>query len=151
MKKEKYARLLDGEKKPSERSILAEIGTRGSKLWQQLRAYLKVNYDFKSELLFGGRKYGWCYKYRRKSKTLCVLFPETKSFTVLVVLGKKEIAQFEADKSNFNEDTLRLFRNAHKYHDGKWLYKRVLNKSDLMDALALIKIKRGLSGRSRKS
>jgi hypothetical protein len=151
LKEEKYSRMVNGVKKPSERSMLAAIGTRGSKLWRQLRAYLKVNYDFKPELLFGGQKYGWCYKYRRKNKTLCVLFPEIKAFTVLVVLGRKEVAQFEADHSKFNKDTKRLFRAARQYHDGKWLYKRVLNKSDLVDVLALIKIKRGQTGRSGKS
>jgi len=144
LKKGKYARLLDGDKKPSERTISAATGTRGSKLWQQLKVFLKVNYDFKPEMLFGGQKYGWCYKYRRKNKTLCVLFPEIKAFSVLVVLGKKEVAQFQDNVSLFNEDTRRLFNNAHQYHDGKWLYKRVLNKSDLMDVLALIRIKRSI-------
>jgi len=143
LKKDKYVRLLDGDKKPSERNILVTIGTRGTKLWKQLRAFLKVNYDFKPELHFYGRKYGWCYKYTRKNKTLCVLFPETKAFSVLVVLGKKEVAQFDEDFSQFNEDTQQLFKAAYQYHDGKWLYKRVLNKSDLMDVLKLIKIKRG--------
>ena len=143
MKEEKFGRLLNGDRKPSERSILAAIGTRGSKLWKQLRAYLKVNFDFSPELLFGGQKYGWCYKYRRKNKTLCVLFPETKAFTVLVILGRKEVTQFETDLSKFNKDTLGLFKAARQYHDGKWLYKRVLNRSDLMDVLELIKMKRG--------
>ncbi|KPK73872.1 hypothetical protein AMJ87_00015 [candidate division WOR_3 bacterium SM23_60] len=143
MKESKYGRLLNGEKKPSERSILATIGTRGTKLWKQLRAFLKVNYDFKPELHFYGRKYGWCYKYTRKNKTLCVLFPETKAFSVLVVLGKKDVAQFEEDFSKYNENTQQLFKTAYQYHDGKWLYKRVLNKSDLTDVLKLIKIKRG--------
>ena len=143
MKKDKYVRLLDGDKKPSEKSILVTIGTRGTKLWKQLRAFLNVNYDFKPELHFYGKKYGWCYKYTRKKRTLCVLFPEKKAFSVLVVLGKKEVAKFEEYFSTFNENTQQLFKNAYQYHDGKWLYKRVLNKSDLMDVLKLIKIKRG--------
>lgn len=142
MKRSKYQRLLDGEKKPSERSILAAIGTRGTKLWKQLRAFLKVNYDFKPELLFYGRKYGWCFKYARKNKTLCVLFPETRAFSVLVVLGKKEIAQFEENRLNFNEDTQRIFKTAYQYHDGKWLYKRVLNRSDVNDVITLVRMKR---------
>ncbi len=144
MKTGKYPRLLAGDKKPSERTILAAIGTRSSKLWKQLRVFLKVNYDFKPEMLFGGQKYGWCYKYRRKNKTLCVLFPEIKAFSVLVVLGKKEVTQFEENMSCFNEDTRNLFETAYQYHDGKWLYKRVLNKSDLTDVLALIRIKRSI-------
>lgn len=144
MKKAKYARLLDGEKKPSERTIHSTIGTRGTKLWQHMRTFLKVNYDFEPELIFGGKKYGWCYRYRRKGKTLCGLFPESKSFTVLVVLGKKEIAQFDENRTRFNEDTRHLFEAAFQYHDGKWLYKRVLSKSDLMDVLELIKMKRSI-------
>jgi len=147
LKKNKYQRLLDGETKPSERSILVAIGTRGTKLWKQLRAFLKVNYDFKPELHFYGIKYGWCFKYTRKNKTLCVLFPETKAFTVLVVLGKKEVAQFEEKRLSFNEDTRRLFKTAYQYHDGKWLYKRVVNNSDVKDVIALIKMKRRQKGR----
>jgi hypothetical protein len=139
---EKYARLLDSTRRPTEASILTTLGTRGSVLWKQLRVFLKVNYDYKPELLFGGRKYGWCYKYRRKNKTLCVLFPEMKAFTVLVVLGKQEIMQFEKIITRFNENTRRLFKSAHQYHDGRWLYKRVLNKSDLRDVITLIRIKR---------
>ena len=144
MKEDKYSRLLDGEKKPSERAILSAIGVRGAKLWKHLKVFLKVNYDFKPELIFGGKKYGWCCRYRRKGKTLCGLFPESKSFTVLVVLGKKEVAQFEERNSDFNKSTQMLFKSAHQYHDGKWLYKRVLNKSDLMDVLELIRMKRSI-------
>jgi hypothetical protein len=144
LKNLEYARLLDGDKKPSERSILATIGTRSTKLWNHLRTFLKVNYDFKPELLFYGKKYGWCIKYARKKKTLCVLFPETKAFTVLVVLGKKEVAHFVKERSRYNEDTRRLFDTAYQYHDGRWLYKRVLIKSDLTDVLALIELKKAI-------
>jgi hypothetical protein len=139
---DKFGRLLDGKRTPTEKTILNALGTRASVLWQQLRAFLKVNYDHTPELLFGGKKYGWCYKYRRKDKTLCVLFPESKSFTVLVTLGKKEIAQFEERCNDFNEATRMLFTSARQYHDGKWLYKRVLHKSDLRDVISLIQIKR---------
>ena len=138
----KYARFIDENKKPTERSILAALGIRGSKLWKRLRAFLKVNYDFKPEFHFYGKKYGWCYKYTRKGKTLCVLFPEMRAFTTLVLLGKNEIAQFLASVTTFNKDTQRLYKAAHKYHDGKWLYKRVLNRSDLEDVISLIRVKR---------
>lgn len=137
-----YERLIDGERRPTERDILNTLGVRASMLWKQLRAFLKVNYDFTPELMYGGQKYGWCFKYRKKGKTLCVLFPESKAFTVLVILGKKEIVQFEEDIGDFNEGTMGLFKSARQYHDGKWLYKRVLSKSDLRDVISLIRIKR---------
>ena len=142
----KYSRLLDSKRRPTEKAIMAALGTRVSVLWKQLRAFLKVNYDFKPELIFGGVKYGWCFRYRRKGKTLCGLFPESKAFSVIVVLGKKEIAHFEEHISDFNETTQMIFRSAHHYHDGKWLYKRVLNKSDLRDVISLIRIKRKAKG-----
>lgn len=143
MEENKYARFLDGQSKPSERRILGAIGARRSQLWRELRTFLRINYDFKPELLFYGEKYGWCIKYTRKKKTLCVLFPEINAFSVLVIFGKKEVAQFEENGLRFNKDTRRLFETAYQYHDGKWLYKRVLNRSDLIDVLALIKTKRG--------
>jgi hypothetical protein len=137
----KYQRLLD-KNAPTEKKILATIGIRAMKSWKQIKKFLKKNYYFQSELLFYGRKYGWCYRYRRKKKTLCVLFPETKAFTVLITLGKKEIELFEQGPSTFNKNTQNVFTSTHQYHDGKWIYKRILNRSDLEDVKSLIKIKK---------
>ena len=138
----KYQRMLDSSARPTERNIAATLGIRATKLWNELRTFLKVNFDYIPQLMFYGRKYGWCYRYRRKGKTLCVLFPESKTFSVLVVFGKNEIAQFNDEESSFNKDTQHVFNSAYKYRDGKWLYKRVLNKGDLEDVKSLIAIKR---------
>jgi hypothetical protein len=138
----KYQRMLESSVRPTEREIATTLGIRVTKLWKELRTFLKVNFDYTPELTFYGRTYGWCYRYRRKGKTLCVLFPESKAFSVLVVFGKKEITEFSDEKSSFNKDTQYVFKNAYTYHDGKWMYKRVLNKSDLNDVKSLIAIKR---------
>jgi len=61
---------------------------------------------------------------------------------VLVTLGKKEIEEFLNNLSTFNKDTQDIFSNARQYHDGKWIYKRVLKYSDLEDVKLLIKIKK---------
>ncbi len=127
---------------PTERKISTTIGSRGAKLWKQIRGFLEKNYDFQPELQFYGQKYGWCHRYRRKGKTLCTLFPEMKAFTVLVTLGKKEIEDVESSLSAFNRDTQKVFAEARQFHDGKWIYKRVLNKSDLDDIKSLITIKK---------
>ncbi len=73
---------------------------------------------------------------------LCVLFPETGAFTVLVTLGKKEVEQVRNDLKTFNPETQKLFNNARQFHDGKWIYRRVLDKDDLGDVIELIKIKK---------
>ena len=137
-----YQRLLDEEETPTEGKISAAIGTRRAKLWEEIRGFLEKNYDFQPELQFYGPDYGWCYRYRRKGKTLCTLFPEMKAFTVLVTLGKKETDDVENNPSVFNKKTQKLFADTHQYHDGKWIYKRVLNKSDLADVKSLITIKK---------
>ncbi len=137
-----YERMLDAGSRPTEKKIRETLGIRVAKCWKEMRTFLKMNYDFKPELVFYGRNYGWCYRYRRKGKTLCVLFPEIKAFTVLVVFGKTEIAQFQEHPAVYNKDTKEIFKNAYQYHDGKWLYKRVLNKSDVKDVKALIRIKK---------
>ena len=59
-----------------------------------------------------------------------------------MTLGKKEVAEIRAGLFRFNETTVDLFNNAYQFHDGKWLYKRVLNKSDLKDVKSLITIKK---------
>ena len=60
-----------------------------------MRQYVENNYDFTPELLFSGKKYGWTIRYRKSGKTLCSLLPEKGAFTVLVVLGGKEVDNWE--------------------------------------------------------
>jgi hypothetical protein len=137
-----YPRHLDRNHIPSEEQVLAVLGASAIKYWTHIRKFLADSYDFQPELNYFGKKYGWCYKYRRKGKTLCSLFPETNAFTVLVTLGKNEIVNFMNSFSSFNQATQEVFNQAHQYHDGKWVYKRVLNVSDLNDAQSLLTIKR---------
>jgi len=142
----KYQRLLDREDTPTERQIIRAIGSKSAKSWNDLRAFLRSNYDYMPEFGFQGMKYGWAYKYRRKGKTLCVLYPEAGAFTILVTLGKKEVESAERNLSHFNEDTRRVFHSAFQYHDGKWIYKRILSNRDLRDAKLLLTIKRKPKG-----
>ncbi len=141
-----YQRLLDQKTRPSEREIEKFVGAAVLPKWKELRNFLSASYDFAPELIYYGVKYGWCFRYRRKGKTLCVLYPEKRAFTVLVTLGKEEIQEVKRNLSNFNADTLKVFTNAHQYHDGKWIYKRVLSRNDAEDVRQLISIKKKPKG-----
>ena len=138
----KHQRLTDRENPPTDKDILSAIGSPLNKLYERIRTYLALNYDFEPELAFGGVKHGWGCKYRRKGKTLCVLLPETEAFTVLVILGGKEVAEFSEDRLKYNKDTQKLFDTTRKLHDGMWLHKRVLGDKDLSDAINLIELKK---------
>ena len=69
MKEGKYVRLLNGDKKPSERSILATIGTRGTKRIISLSVILP--------------KSTGCYRQKTGNKVLRVPFEVVKPIEFL--------------------------------------------------------------------
>jgi hypothetical protein len=94
------------------------------------------------ELDYGGIKYGWSIRYRKSGKSLCTLYPEKGAFTILIVLGKEEVEQFEGQMNDFGTEFVKLFRSAQQFHDGRWLWIRVLDKSDTEDVRRLLVVKR---------
>ena len=85
----KYDRMLNKAVKPSESEILKFIGSRAD-LWKTIHKYVNENYDFKPELVFFTKKYGWTIRYKKSGKTLCYFFPEDDAFSILIILGSKE-------------------------------------------------------------
>ena len=85
-----YQRLLNKEKRPSEDEIIKTIGEKSS-LWLEIHEFVGKNFDFSPELVFFTKKYGWTIRYRRRGKTLVYFFPEDNAFSVLLVLGAKEL------------------------------------------------------------
>ncbi len=138
----RFERLLNGDQTRSHGDIQETLGARSVKLCSRLRQYLKAAYDIEPELLFYGKKYGWCFRYRRGGKTLCAIFPEKGSFTVLVTLGRRELEKLGPNSSSLTDTTRDLIQNAHPYHDGKWLWIRVGNLPMVEDIKNLLRLKR---------
>ena len=82
--------MLDKTRKPDSKEIISFIGDQVDTKWLEMEDFLKTHYDFKPETVFYGNKYGWTVRYRKSGRTLCSLFPEKGSFTVLITLGEKE-------------------------------------------------------------
>ena len=114
----RYERILNQEKRPTETEISRWVGRRII-LWSELRDYLASNYDFTPELDFAGRKYGWAMRYRKGGKTLVTLFPERGGFTVLIVLGKKEVIKAEAVSNMLSAAVRKLFEQTDQSLDGR--------------------------------
>jgi hypothetical protein len=136
-----YERLLDATTTPTPAQVRAHLGSSAG-LYDSLLEFLSHNYQVEPLVEFGGAKYGWQLRYRKGSKPLCTIYPEAGAFTVLVVLGRDE-----SDKALAAQDTLHpTFRKAlleaHVYHDGRWLWLRVLSEEDLEDIKTLLAIKR---------
>lgn len=137
-----YLRFLDKANPPTEKQMVAAMGKPVSALWRELRAFLKDNYTAEPELHFGGKNYGWSYRYRQGGRTLCTLYPEHGAFTVLVVMGRSDIVKLGLEVQKLNQETLLTIARAKAYPEGKWLYKRVLNAADVVDVKSLIGIKK---------
>lgn len=137
-----YERMLDKGHKPSEKEILDYLGGKAGKAWADIVSFLRASYDFSPELDYGGAKYGWSIRYRKSNKSLCTLHPEKGAFTILIVLGKKEVEQFEEHMNEFSTKAIQLFRSAKQFHDGRWLWIRILDESDIEDVKRLLVIKR---------
>jgi hypothetical protein len=137
-----FERMLDKAKTPTTKDIRDYLGKDAAAAWDDITAFLADNYNFTPETVFGGKKYGWAVRYRRSGKSLCTLHPEKGAFTVLVVLGGKETEQALAALSQFSPGVAETISGARQYHDGRWLWPRVLTKADTADIKRLIQIKK---------
>ncbi|MCG8570390.1 MAG: DUF3788 domain-containing protein [Spirochaetes bacterium] len=136
-----FDRILNKAVKPSEDDILKLIGNR-VQLWKKIHCYVEKNYDFKPELVFFTRKYGWAVRYKKSGRTLCYFFPEEDAFSILIVLGEKEAEKVEARKSNLNENIKQVFAATEQLRDGRWIWIRILEQSDLESLVVLLNAKR---------
>jgi len=136
-----YQRMIDVDIKPTEDDITKTVGEKSS-FWLGIRKYVEENYDFAPELVYYGQKYGWTLRYRKSGKTLCSLFPEKDAFTVLVVLGKKEVEKTFSIIDRLNPEVRTLFENAEQKRDGRWLWIRVLINDDVESIKVLLNVKR---------
>ncbi len=137
----KYDRLLNKQETPTDTQIQKYIGSR-SKLWHEIHTYVKAYYDFKPELVFFTKKYGWTIRYRRSGKTLCYFFPEEDAFSILIVLGAKEADNLEMMRSEINENIMTVFDTTEQLHDGRWMWVRILDQSDLESLILLLNTKK---------
>jgi len=139
--KKPYERFLVKAEKPSEEDILRALG--GAKpLWQELHAYIQEQYDFSQETIFFAKQYGWAVRYKRSGRTMCYAFPECEAFSMLIVLGKDEAQRVDAQKQLLNQQVRDIFDQTEQLHDGKWLWVRVTEASDLSSVQRLLCAKR---------
>ncbi|QRN83943.1 DUF3788 family protein [Chloroflexota bacterium] len=110
--------------------------------WDEIHNYLKSHYDLSTIIRFGGKDYGWGINYRKGSKSIISYHPERHSFTVLLVFGKKELEMIEGLKEKISEKMVTQINNTHQYHDGKWVWARVDETTEIDDFKILLGVKR---------
>lgn len=136
-----YERLLNKSVCPSSEDIKVTIGERYL-LWEKIHQFIEQHYDFEKQLAFFSKNYGWTVRYRKGSKTLISCFPEHGAFSVLLVLGMKESEKVNQVRNELNENFLSVFDATEQLRDGKWMWIRMLNDSDLESIIKVLQIKR---------
>ena len=134
-------RMTDKESKPIVKDMLKTVGKK-SLLWNELKSYIGLYYELIPEIVFYGEKIGWTLRYRRSGKTLCSFFPEKNAFTVLVVLGKKEVEKTKLLIDKLNKSVKKVFEETKQLHDGRWLWINVKTATDVESIKVLLGVKR---------
>ncbi len=135
-----FERMLDENHQPNNNEILKTIGKKSA--WNKLQKYIDDNYNFSPETVFYGKKYGWTIRYRKSGKTFVSLFPEKGAFTVLIVLGKKEVEKTLSIIDELSSNVRDLIINTEQLHDGCWLWIRIQKLAEIMDIMKLLNVKK---------
>jgi hypothetical protein len=130
------------ERIPADEELQLLLGTFAWLAWNELHGFVKSNYNFEPVWDNGGKNAIWEVKYRRSGKTLCAYYVKEGYFTVLVVFGKVEREKFLLSQTEFCSEIIELYNNTHQYHDGKWLWINVTDRSIVEDVKKLIIIKK---------
>jgi hypothetical protein len=110
--------------------------------WDEIHDYINNVYVLDRKLSFGGKKYGWCIGYKKGKKTITTLFPERKGFTILFTFGRSENEEYENRKGEVSDETRELIASTDQLHDGRWIWLRIRNESQIDDVKTLLEIKR---------
>lgn len=141
-----YERLTERDKQPTDGDMISVIGPGLAGGWTELRRFLVETYDLEPILNFGGPRYGWNLQHRKGGRPLCEMYPECGSFTVLVILGSKELEEALAQLDSFGLTVRHALLDTPRYHDGCWMYMRMNDAltvdQDVQDIERLILIKK---------
>jgi hypothetical protein len=89
-------------------------------------------------------KPGWNVKYQKSGKSLCTLYPEGNSFTVLVVVTLPLVPEILAIEHAFTAYVAELVKAGKPYNGTLWLMIRVGDAAVLEDVKRLLKMKTSL-------
>ena len=77
-------------------------------------------------------------EYQKSGKSLCTIYPEKESFTVLVVIGKDVIPKVEASLPEFDQYVIDLYKRCTLFNGTYWLMIQVNHPSVAKDVKRLL-------------
>ncbi len=138
-----FERFLNRDEQPEPSLIRAWIGSEVLPVWDGLATYLAEHFsDFTPEWVFYNAQQGWGLRYRKDAQQLCMLFPEKDAFSALVVLTPEEDAQVMDRIEYFNSRIRELLNRPSSLPQGRWLWLRLEDRTDLVGLTMLLEKKR---------
>jgi len=138
-----YERLINRDEKPVPSKISAWIGQEVLPVWDGLEAYLANNFsDFEPEWVYYNAQQGWGLRYRKGLQQLCMLFPEKGAFSALLILTPEQDKEVMAMVDYFNNRIRSLLNRPSNLPQGRWLWVRLEDRTDLVGLTMLLEHKR---------
>ena len=126
--------------------VLGEIGSYiGIPLFEAFCQYMDAEYKAVCRIEYSKDVWarGWNVKFRKAGKSLCVVYPKEKYFTVLVVVGNKERERVENLLPQLSEEIRELYQTTKEGNGQRWLMIDVhADNRVYQEVLSLIRIRR---------
>ncbi|MFZ2538386.1 MAG: DUF3788 domain-containing protein, partial [Oscillospiraceae bacterium] len=115
-------------------------------LWDELSDFIKETYLVLPQVEYSkcSMARGWNVKYKKGSRAICTLYPNTDYFTCLVVIGSKEDMEVRFMLSACDPYIQELYKATNPFNGGRWLMINVTSKKILDDVKELICIRNKL-------
>ena len=125
---------------------IAEIGDSiGLPLFEVFCRYMDEEYQAVRKIEYSKDVWarGWNVKFRKAGKSLCVVYPKNKYFTVLVVVSNKEKERVENMLPYLSGELQELYRNTKEGNGQRWPMIDLYSDDEVyQDVLQLIRIRR---------
>lgn len=123
---------------------LSEIGEWiKNPLFEEFTAWMDETYGAEPSVEFSkcSLDKGWNVKYKKGSKSLCVLYVRSGWFTAMVTLGAKQVAELEVLLPTFSVPFQERYEKTPLFNGGKWLVVDVKQSDQLEEVRRLILMK----------
>lgn len=112
----------------------------GNPLWEQLINFIEDTYNVSPSVEYSkcSEAKGWNVKYKKSSKSLCTLYPDSGCFTALVTIGKAQAEEAELILPSCTDYVQDVYKNAGGLNGARWLMIKVTSQGILDDVKRLI-------------
>lgn len=126
---------------------LEEIGEYiKNPMFTQFCTDMKTRYNCNEKIEFSSCswEFGWNVKFKKSGKNLCTIYPREGYFTILVVIGQKEMEAVHAVLQECTPELRYIYMQTKTGNGQKWLMIDLEDKEKMYsDIFRLIDIRRG--------